>query len=167
MPVNKAGTVGKATDIYETVFTETELRERAIAFDRVDRRSFIVPNLNEIRFDLITLTDRELHGGVITALGVDSPQWDFFNRGLYLFTVQRVQPTGQIMRSQRGNVQSTQELQYYTFRGLGPTEAPTSCYIVLKQRYVFGLVLRARSAVPATGFRVVNLYVRTKGYQFR
>lgn len=148
------------------VYTETELRQNAIAFDRMDRRELVIPNLTEARFDLLTLTDRELNGGVITAVGMDSPEWDFFDGGQYLFTVQAVQPTGQLLVHQDGNLIAS-NLQRYNFRGVGSCEDPTPVYIALKQRYRWSLLVFARPGVPATGFGVANLFIRTKGYLFR
>lgn len=155
MPVNLA-----------KAYTEQELRQNGIAFDRMDRRELIVPNLAAVRFTLFSLTDRELNGGVITAVGVDSPEWDFFDGGQYLFTVQDVQPTGQLLANQDGNL-ATSNVQYYNFRGVGPTDDPSPAYVSLKQRYTWGLIVLGRAGVPATGFSVANLFVRTKGYFFR
>lgn len=148
------------------VYTETELRQNAIAFDRMDRRELVIPNLNAVSFDLLTLTDRELNGGVITAVGMDCPEWDFFDGGQYLFTVQAVQPTGQLLIHQDGNLVSG-NLQNYNFRGVGPVEDPSPVYIALKQRYRWSLLIFGRAGVPATGFAVANIWVRTKGYLFR
>lgn len=151
--------------ILADVFSEQELRQRAIAFDRLDRRSFLYPNLAGQVFDLIVLTDRELHGGVITGVGIDSPEWDFFARDTHFFSTQRLQPDGQQFRETDGTVAS--ELQFMRFRGAGSTENPKSVYIKLLQKYTWSLVIPARAGVPATGFRVVNVFVRTVGYLFR
>jgi hypothetical protein len=146
-------------------YTETELRERAIAFDRVDRRSFLYPSLAGATLDLFTVTVRELNGGVITGVGIDSPQWDVFALDNLIFTVNRVQPIGQQYRNSDGTVAS--ELQYARFRGYGSQEVPKPVYIALKQGETWSVVVIPRAGVPATGFRVVNLYVRTVGYFFR
>ncbi len=106
----------------EKVYSESELRARAIYFDRMDRREFTFPQSATLSFDLLTLTERELNGGVITGVGIDSPQWDFFDDGLYLFQ---------------------------------------------KQRYVWSIIIQGLTGAPATGFRVVNLFIRTRGYLFR
>ena len=148
------------------VYTETELRQNAIAFDRMDRRELVIPNLAAVTFDLLTLTDRELNGGVITQVGLDCPEWDFFDGGAYLFQVQSVQPTGQLLIQQDGNLVAS-NLQNYNFRGVGPTEDPTPVYIALKQRSRWSILIFGRAGVPATGFAVANLFIRTKGYLFR
>lgn len=146
-------------------FTESELRDRAVAFDRLDRRSFLYPALTGATLDLFTVTQRELSGGVITGVGVDSPQWDFFALDSIIFTVQRAQPAGQQYRHSDGTIAS--ELQYARFKGYGSCEIPRPVYIELKQGFTFSLVVIARAGVPATGFSVVNLFVRTVGYLFR
>lgn len=146
-------------------FTEQELRERAVAFDRIDRRSFLYPALLGASLDLFTLTIRELNGGVITGVGIDSPQWDFFALDNLIFTIQGAQPAQQQYRNSDGTVASEQ--QYARFRGYGSCEDPKGIYVRLKQGYTFRAQVIARSGAPATGFRVVNLFIRTVGYLFR
>jgi hypothetical protein len=149
----------------KTYFTEAELRERAVAFDRIDRRSFLYPSLGGATLDLFTLTNRELNGGVITGVGTDSPQWDFFARDSLIFTVQRAQAIGQQYRHSDGTVAS--ELQYARFKGYGSCETPWPVYLMLKQGFTFSLVVIPRTGAPATGFNVVNVFVRTVGFFFR
>ncbi len=99
-------------------------------------------------------------------MGVDCEEWDFFAFGEYLFQIQRIQPANLNLKAQDGNAAAS-EIQRYRFRGLESTEHPRSVYIPLKQRYVWSIVIQARAGVPATGFRVANLYIRTTGYLFR
>lgn len=147
------------------IFSDTELRQRAIGFDRLDRRAFLYPSLTAQTFDLLQLTDREINGGIIVGVGIDSPEWDFFARDTYLFTLQRVQPTGQQLRVTDGTPAS--ELQFMRFRGVGSTESPKQVFLPLLQKYVWSILIPGRTGAPATGFRVVNLFIRTVGYLFR
>jgi hypothetical protein len=147
------------------LYTDAEMKQRAVAFDRVDRRAFLYPTSAVQSFDLIQLTDRELNGGVITGVGIDSPEWDFFARDVYLFTLQRVQPTGQQLRVTDGTLAS--ELQFMRFRGIGSVEEPKQVWLPLLQKYVWTLFIPGRAGAPATGFRVVNLFIRTVGFLFR
>lgn len=143
-----------------------ELRARgAVAFDQIDRREYIFPNTAQQILDLLTLEPRELNGGLITEIGIDSPQFDWFGDEDYLFTTQRVQPTGQQLIRSDGTVASG--IQFYSFRGVGPIEFPTPVRIRLLQRYTWSLVIRAKAGVPATGFAVANVYIRTKGFFLR
>jgi len=146
-------------------FTDVELRDRAVAFDRIDRRSFLYPALVGATLDLFTITNRELSGGVIRNIGIDSPQWDFFALDSLIFTIQRAQPIGQQYRHSDGTLAS--ELQYARFKGYGSCEEPRPVNLELKQGYTFSLVVIARAGVPATGFSVVNLFVRSVGFLYR
>lgn len=146
--------------------TVEELRARgAVAFDQIDRRQYIFPSATQQILDLIQLDPRELNGAVITEIGVDCAQFDWFGDEDYLFTTNRVQPVGQQLGNSDGTLASG--IQFYRLRGVGPTEFPTTVRIHLLQRFVWSLVIRAKTGVPATGFAVANIYVRTKGFFLR
>lgn len=156
----------RKTEPIDHTMSPEELRSRgAVAFDQIDRREYVFPSTAQQILDLITLDPRELNGGVITEVGIDSPQFDWFGAEDYLFTTQRVQPTGQQLINSDGTVASG--IQFYSLRGVGSCENPSPTRIRLLQRYTWSLVIRAKAGVPATGFAVANLYVRTKGFFLR
>jgi hypothetical protein len=149
-------------------FNAREENKHAIDFDRLDRRAYIFPNLVVQRFALFTVPTRGLNGGEIRAVGIVCRQWDWFADQSYLFMLQQNQPiTYQLASNDDRAGAAASEVSSYAYTSIGTLDNPKPLYIPLQAGNVFSLLVRARAGVPATGFRVANLYVRTIGQFYR
>ena len=130
-----------------------------IAFDRIDRISYIAPPTSGQVFPIFQLP-RDITSGFITRVGVGSPQIDFFGQNEYLFQLDTSPPYDQQLSSS-GNVLAANS--FFAFIPIGTLELGKRVRIQVRASNVWAMKIRPQTT-PAANVVVYNVFIRTAGF---
>lgn len=130
-----------------------------IAFDRIDRISYVAPPTSGQVFPIFQLP-RDINSGFITRVGIGSPQIDFFGQNEYLFQLDGTPPYDQQLAAS-GNVLTANS--FFAFIPIGTLEEGKRVRVQVRANNLWQIKVRPQ-ATPAANVVVYNLFIRTGGY---